>query len=420
MTQQTIEVWRQLTDGSRIRLGTLGENHHSLLFQYHEDCLNSPLNPSPFILPFDDRIHRFSKQAPDAMPGLFTDSLSQHWGLRPLMDFFRSGQQSTVSPTGCHNLLQTTEADLIGSLLYQSDNGEIHAASASTDYYGQLAASHHLSDHVQSLISSDNHIHGMPWQAQVYIDPLIPDQLHSDNAAHLEPWVLQFGHPKNPLGQEQGLADAAYLQMARLAGIDIPEWQLITPPAQSKAAPWLAYRRPDYVQGQGRQHIQRLSSLLNNPWWQPGIGYEQLIRASQLLCQRPATGRDMFNRAVFNLLSCNRDDHSKHWSFVQDDSGQWRPAPMYSAGFRPAGNRQHEMPFNGATSQPDRRSMQQLASLANFSHWHQARQVIEETLDALQNWEIFASQLDIHRDTQRNVRRELDECYQQNRHLLQK
>ena len=219
----------------------------------------------------------------------------------------------------------------------------------------------------------------MPWQAQVYIDPLIPDQLHSDNAVHLEPWVLQFGHPQtDPLGQEQGLADAAYLQMARLAGIDIPEWQLITPPAQSKAAPWLAYRRPDYVQGQGRQHIQRLSSLLNNPWWQPGSGYEQLIRASQLLCQRPATGRDMFNRAVFNLLSCNRDDHSKHWSFIQDDTGQWQPAPMYSTGFRPAGNRQHEMPFNGLTSQPDRRSMQQLASLANFSHWHQARQVIEE------------------------------------------
>ena len=127
MTRQTIEVWRQLTDGSRVRLGTLGENHHSLLFQYHEDCLNSPLNPSPFILPFDDRIHRFSKQDPDAMPGLFTDSLSQHWGLRPLMDFFRGGQQSTVSPTGCHDLLQTTEADLIGMLIYQSDNGEIHA-----------------------------------------------------------------------------------------------------------------------------------------------------------------------------------------------------------------------------------------------------------------------------------------------------
>ncbi|WP_315981770.1 hypothetical protein [Aliamphritea spongicola] len=74
--------------------GNAGENHHSLLFQYHEDCLNSPLNPSPFILPFDDRIHRFSKQAPDAMPGLFTDSLSQHWGLRPLMDFSAAGSKA--------------------------------------------------------------------------------------------------------------------------------------------------------------------------------------------------------------------------------------------------------------------------------------------------------------------------------------
>ncbi len=426
MTQLTVKVYRQLTDGSRLRLGTLGENQHSLLFQYHEDYLNRPLNPSPFMLPFDDRVHRFSQQDADCLPGLFTDSLSQHWGLRPLMDFFRSAGQNTVSQTRCRSFLQADQSDLIGALSYQAEESEAitekstekSTETAPPDYYGMLTSGHGLSEQVQALISSDQHSHGMPWQAQVYIDPLIPDQLHSENAAHLQPWILRFSHPANPLGQEQGLADAAYLQMAELAGISIPAWQLITPPAQSKAAPWLAHLRPDYQHRQ--QHIQRLSGLLGNHWWQPGIGYEQLIRAGQILCQRPATGRDMFNRAIFNLLSCNRDDHSKHWSFIQDDTGQWQPAPMYNAGFSPAANRQHSMPFQGVTSKPDRKNIQKLASLANFSHWHQARQAIEEILDALQNWEIFASQLDIHRDTQRKVRRELDQCYQENRKLLQK
>ncbi len=417
MTQLTVKVWRKFADGSQKQMGVLGENNHSLLFQYEEAFLASSLNPSPFLLPFDDRIHSFSKQTADYMPGLFTDSLSQYWGLRPLMDFFRSSNQTNIVQPGCNALTKAATADLIGALHYQTDNTEASSETfPPTDYYSLLAGKHTLLAKTQDLIRSSDHIHGMPWQAQVYIDPLIPDQLHSENAAHLLPWVLRFGHTANPLGQEQGLADAAYLQMAELIGIQIPQWQLITPPAQSNAAPWLAYQRPDHHTG--RQHIQRLSSLLQNHWWQPGIGYEQLIRASQLLCKRPATGRDMFVRAIFNLLSCNQDDHSKHWSFTQDDTGQWLPAPMYNAGFYPAKDSQHSMPFSCTTPQIDRRSIQQLASLANFSNWNHARQVIEEVLDALQNWEIYASQLNIHRDTQRKVRQQMDQCYQLNRDIL--
>lgn len=419
MTQHTITVWRKFADGSQTQMGTLGENSHSLLFQYADNFLASGLNPSPFLLPFDDRVHSFSKQHADCMPGLFTDSLSKYWGLRPLMDFFRGGHQTNVTQPGCNDLTTTAASDLIGALRYQTEaNLEISEAFLPADYYASLAANNTLSVDTKKLISSSDHIHGMPWQAQVYIDPLIPDQLHSENAAYLQPWILRFGHSGNPLGQEQGLADAAYLQMASLIGIQIPQWQLITPPAQSKAAPWLAYLRPDHLNH--RQHIQRLSSLLNNHWWQPGIGYEQLIRASQLLCKRPATGRDMFVRAIFNLLSCNQDDHSKHWSFIQDDSGQWLSAPMYSTGFYPAQDRQHNMPFGETTVAADRRNIQKLASLANFSNWNQARQIIEEVLDALQNWEIFASQLNITSDTQRKVRQQLDQSYQLNCDLLKK
>lgn len=406
MSQLTLEVWRQLDD-KKILMGTLGENQHSVLFQYDTKFLNTQLNPSPFLLPFDDRIHRFSKTRAGYLPGLFTDSLSQHWGLRPLMDFFRGSEQPQVSQANCHDLL--AEESPLGALRYTCDTTQA-SDSTKTDLYQQLRQQYSLSQPVQTLLESDRYIHGMPWQAQVFIDPLIPDQLHTEAAPHLQPWALRFSNPDNPLGQEQGLADAAWLQMAELAGIDIPQWQLITPPAQSKAAPWLAFLRPDY----GQQHTQRLSSLLDNPWWQPGAGYQQLIRASQLLCNRPAVGRDMFVRAMFNLLSCNQDDHSKHWSFTQDSHGNWQPAPMYNASFSPAS--QHAMPFG---AEINRKTIQQLASLANYSHWKHARQVIEEVMDALQNWEIFASQLDISRPTIHKVRQQLDSCYQRHRGLLQ-
>lgn len=333
------------------------------------------------------------------------------------MDFFRPRVQDDVYRAGLHSF--SNGNDYLGCLSYQPDTaGEQPTETPATDelLYPRLQQQP-LSENCLQLISSQQHIHGMPKRARVYIDPLMPDQLKTDPDSQLQPWVLRFTDPQSPLGNEQGLADAAYLQMAQLVGIDIPRWQLITPPAHSQSAAWLAYQRPDHS-ANGPQHIQRLSSLLNNPWWQPSLGYEELIRASQRLCNSPAVGKAYFIRAIFNLLSGNQDDHSKHWSFTQNDKGQWQPAPMYNLGCYPAADDQHSMHFAGETRQPERKVIQKLASIANFSHWHHARQAIEEVLDALQNWEIFASQAGMSQQQQKNVRNRLNHYYQLNRSIM--
>ena len=40
-------------------------------------------------------------------------------------------------------------------------------------------------------------------------------------------------------------------------------------------------------------------------------------------------------QAVFNLFALNQDDHSKNWAFLQNDDGQWRPAPFHDVTFKP-------------------------------------------------------------------------------------
>lgn len=55
--------------------------------------------------------------------------------------------------------------------------------------------------------------------------------------------------------------------------------------------------------------------LLNADYRAPSLDYLNLIKASRQLCRSPAAGQLQFRRAVFNLLACNQDDHSKNWAF---------------------------------------------------------------------------------------------------------
>ncbi len=92
--------------------------------------------------------------------------------------------------------------------------------------------------------------------------------------------------------------------MASRCGIDVPQWQLFRQP---NGLAWLALKRFD-CSGEcgGRFHMQTLCGLLDADFRQPSMDYEDLIKASQVLCQRPAVGKFQFVRALFNLFSANQ------------------------------------------------------------------------------------------------------------------
>jgi serine/threonine-protein kinase HipA len=206
--------------------------------------------------------------------------------------------------------------------------------------------------------------------------------------------------------------------MARIAGIEVPDWQLIEV-TNDKA--WLAVRRFDCnpeLPETGRYHVHSLCGLLDADFRLPSIDYEDLIKASQILCQSPAIGKVQFARALFNLFAVNQDDHSKNWSFLMTDDGMWQPAPFYDITFSPNPNNEHSSAFMGYGKQPALKVVQQLAKQANFGNWQEAKEEITRIVDAINQWPTIARDLGISNKTRKFINLQLNSTWQQNKHLL--
>ena len=160
------------------------------------------------------------------------------------------------------------------------------------------------------------------------------------------------------------------------------------------------------------------AGLLDADFRSPSLDYEDLIKASQLLCNSPAVAQQQFTRAIFNLFACNQDDHTKNWAFLQNDQGQWRPSPFYDVTFSPTPHGQHSMAFMGHGKAPPLKSMQQLAKQANFSSWPQAQKEIQKVLDALSGWKRIAAELGVSQQTVKLINSQLDRTYRDNKVLV--
>ena len=163
-----------------------------------------------------------------------------------------------------------------------------------------------------------------------------------------------------------------------------------------------------------------LCGLLDADFRAPSMDYEELIKASQVLCESPAVGQSQFVRAVFNLFALNQDDHTRNWAFLQDDDGRWRPSPSYDVTFSPSPYGEHATAFGGHGATPPLKDMQRLAAQANYASWARAREAIEEVVDVLQRWTTVAAGLGVREDTNRLIGQRLEGVRVANRGLLRR
>ncbi|AZG35643.1 MULTISPECIES: HipA domain-containing protein [Shewanella] len=94
-----------------------------------------------------------------------------------------------------------------------------------------------------------------------------------------------------------------------------------------------------------------------------------MMTVAVILCKSPATGQLQFRRAIFNLLACNQDDHSKNWAFLQSDNGEWQPALFYDVTFSRNYFGEHAKSFTGFGKRPPLKALQKLADSAGFARW---------------------------------------------------
>ncbi len=422
-----LEVWRTLLDGQQTQVGQLAQNRQGVFFQYNTDYLKNYSNLSPFGLKFNTALQPAPTQPHSGLHGVFADSLPDGWGLL-LQD--RTFRQHGISPN------QITAMDRLafvgnsatGALSFrpasdiaqaQHDELSLHTLGleAQAVFDGQT-------DEVLAALAAAGSSGGARPKAQVYFPPNQVQACSTQPSSGDDAWIVKFTSSNLALGHEEGQCEAAYLSLAMQAGLTPPEWQLVDAPSQSGAGQWLAIKRFDWKNSTqksttGRLHMHSACGLLDADFRSPSLDYEDLIKATSMVCQSPAAGQLQFKRMIFNLFACNHDDHSKNWAFLQNDKGAWQPAPFYDITFSPHPYGEHTTAFQGFGKKPPLKTIQALATAASLPSWKQARQYIVEVADTLADFEKTAKSLGVKTTTRKLISQQLNATFKENKGLLQ-
>ena len=139
------------------------------------------------------------------------------------------------------------------------------------------------------------------------------------------------------------LVEAATMQVAQAAGIEVPEIRLV-PASQIDGLPDLQafdtgepfyairrFDRPESITGEARIHIEDFAQVFNlRPQQKYGqVNHEMIGRTLLRYAGGLADLQEMARRMVFNVLMGNGDAHIKNWSLIYRDPTRPRLAPAY-------------------------------------------------------------------------------------------
>lgn len=423
---QKLAVSRTLASGEQVQAGVLVQNRQGVFFQYDPAYVHHFGSLSPFYLPATNQLQPAPAKPHAGLHGVFADSLPDGWGLLLQDRVFRQHGILPSQLTAMDRLAFVGNRGM-GALSYApaSDYRASHPAPTDLATLGMEAQAlfdGQTEDVLAALVAAGSSGGARP-KAQLFFTPGEHAQCRTYPEAGDEAWLVKFTSQQLPLGHEEGSCEAAYLTIAAKANLLPPEWRLmdlITPAGPRR---WLALKRFDWLAptregNPGRLHLHSACGLLDADFRTPSLDYLDLIKASRQLCKSPAAGQLQFRRAMFNLLACNQDDHSKNWAFLQNDQGHWQPAPFYDVTFSPHPFNEHATAFGGFGKAPPLKTIQQLAASSGYSDWRQAQQQLQLIVDRIQQFGTIAQELGVSKQTIKAISAQLERYRQDNKALL--
>ncbi|WP_394189209.1 type II toxin-antitoxin system HipA family toxin [Pseudoalteromonas atlantica] len=419
---EKLEVKRTLSDSTELMVGVLAQNRQGVYFQFDQGYLDTYGNLSPFSLAFNRDVQLAPKSPHNGLHGVFSDCLPDGWGLLLQDRVFR---QNNIMPNfvTAMDRLSFVGHSAMGALSFTPEThydgtNDDEADLATLGQQAQAIFDGQTEEVLSALVAAGSSGGARP-KAQIYFPDNNIQECRTKPKTGDDAWLIKFTSKNLALGHEEGLCEAVYLDLAEQAGLNPPQRLLVPAPEGTGATQWLALKRFDRFKGDkmGCKHMHSACGLLDADFRTPTLDYEDLIKASRVLCKSPAAGQLQFRRAMFNLFSCNQDDHSKNWAFLQEDSGEWDLAPFYDVTFSPHPFNEHATSFAGFGKKPPLKAIQTLASAAGYANWKQVQVIISEIAEIIFNFKDTAKALNVNKQTISLIEQQLDNTYAINKHL---
>lgn len=298
-------------------------------FQYDKSWLLSGFSISPIELPLKPDLFIAKPEPFWGNFGIFEDSLPDGYG-RYLLSRLLKNQgidDSTLTPLQRLSIVGTSG---MGALSYIPESlvGK-EKTLPELDYLQQLALdilSEKTDDGADVLYFNSGNSGGCR-----------PKCLYRDEEGA---WLVKFRHTYDP--KNMGEMEFRYNEIARMCGIEVSDFKLL----QGK---YFASKRFD-LEKDKRLHVATAGALLNESIHNPKLDYKILLHLTGFLTQNPEQVDEMFRRMVFNVLTDNKDDHAKNFSFICR-AGKWSLSPAYDLTLSREGyNGEHATSVNNSGS----------------------------------------------------------------------
>lgn len=144
-----------------------------------------------------------------------------------------------------------------------------------------------------------------------------------------ESWIIKF--PSHVDGPDAGFMEYQYALCAKQCGITVSPFRLFS---SDVCKGYFGTKRFDRVMtfsGEKRIHMLTAAALLELDFEQPSLDYHSLMKLTKILTRdNPQDLENMYRRMCFNVFAHNRDDHSKNFTYLYDDTtDSWRLSPAY-------------------------------------------------------------------------------------------
>jgi serine/threonine-protein kinase HipA len=203
-------------------------------------------------------------------------------------------------------------------------------------------------------------------------------------AAGHKAWLVKFRAPNDHA--DIGPIEEAYANMAEAGGLVMSEHRLI----KAKKGPgYFAARRFDRPDAGGRLHMVSLAGALEARPDMPSANYDLFLRATRAITRRADDVTAAYQRMVFNVLACNRDDHTRQHSYLMGPDGDWRLAPAYDLTYAPGPGGEHYMDIEGEGRRPTRAQVTTLGKKHGLNA-DRVAEVVDKVRAAVAAWPKFA------------------------------
>ena len=178
--------------------------------------------------------------------------------------------------------------------------------------------------------------------------------------------------------------------MAKDEGRFLPETRLLS---GQRDQVYFAAKRFDKI-GNKRVHVHSASGLLYTDIRIPQLDYKDLILLTRSVTRDQRECKNMFTLAVFNVLSHNRDDHARQFSYIMERDGQWHMSPVYDLTWCVGPGGEHSTTVLGHGKDISRQHLMELGKKADLNE-QSIREILEQVESAIGNWSKYAAEFGV-------------------------